>query len=40
MKMYVKLFPQAEPAVFKLYDNQIKLFWDFLEKFIKPEDLN
>ena len=39
LKMYVKVFQQEEPAVYKLHDSQIQVFREFLSNFIKPEVL-
>ena len=39
LKKYMILFQQAEPAIHKLYDKQLKVMKEFLANFIKPEVL-
>ena len=39
MKRYVKVFQQAEPAVFRIYGEKLDVFKQFLINFIKPEVL-
>ena len=40
LKQYVMLFQQAEPAIHKLHDNQVRVIREFLACFIKPEILS
>ena len=37
MKRYVKVFQQNEPAIFRIYPEQLNVFREFLVDFIKPE---
>ena len=39
MKRYVKIFQQAEPAVFRIHGEQLDVFEEFLISFIKSEVL-
>ena len=40
LRQYVMLFQQAEPAIYKLHDNQVRVIREFLACFIKPEILS
>ena len=40
MRKYVKIFQQAEPAVFRIHTEQVDVFTEFLTNFIKPEVLS
>ena len=37
MKMFVKVFQQEEPAVYRIYTEQLNVFVEFLIDFVKPE---
>ena len=37
MKRYVKIFQQAEPAVFRIHREELDIFKEFLINFIEPE---
>ena len=37
MKRYVKVFQQNEPAIYRIYPEQLNVFREFLVDFIKPE---
>ena len=37
MKGYVKVFQQNEPAIYRIYPEQLNVFREFLVDFIKPE---
>ena len=39
MRKYIKNFQQAEPAIFRIYTEQVDVFTEFLTNFIKPEVL-
>ena len=39
MRKYIKKFQQAEPAIFRIYTEQVDVFTEFLTNFIKPEVL-
>ena len=39
MKRYLKIFKQAEPAIFRIHGEQLDVFKEFLINFIKPEVL-
>ena len=36
MRKYLKIFQQAEPAIFRIYTKQVDVFTEFLTNFIKP----
>ena len=36
MRKYIKIFQQAEPAIFRIYTEQVDVFTEFLTNFIKP----
>ena len=36
MRKYIKIFQQAEPAIFRIYTEQADVFTEFLTNFIKP----
>ena len=40
MRKYVKIFQQAEPAIFRIHTEQVDVFTEFLTNFIKPEVLS
>ena len=40
MRKYVKIFQQAEPAIFRIHTKQVDVFTEFLTNFIKPEVLS
>ena len=40
MIKYVKVFQQAEPAIFRIHTEQVDVFTEFLTNFIKPEVLS
>ena len=40
MRKYVKIFQQAEPAIFRIHTEQVRVFTEFLRNFIKPEVLS
>ena len=37
MKKFVKVFQQEEPAVYRIYTEQLNVFMEFLIDFVKPE---
>ena len=37
MKMFVKVFQQEEPAVYRIHTEQLNVFVEFLIDFVKPE---
>ena len=39
MKKYVRIFQQAELAIFRIDTEQVDIFTEFLTNFIKPEVL-
>ena len=39
-RKYVKIFQQAEPAIFRIHTEQVDVFTEFLTNFIKPEVLS
>ena len=36
MRKYIKIFQQAEPAIFRIYTEQADVFTEFLTNFMKP----
>ena len=40
MRKYIKIFQQAEPAIFRIHTEQVDVFTEFLMNFIKPEVLS
>ena len=40
MRKYVKIFQQAEPAIFRIHTKQVDVSTEFLTHFIKPEVLS
>ena len=40
MRKYVKLFQQAETAIFRIHTEQVGVFAEFLRNFVKPEVLS
>ena len=37
LRKYIKIFQQAEPAIFRIYTKQVDVFTEFLANFIKPD---
>ena len=40
LRKYIKIFQQAEPAIFRIYTKQVDVFTEFLVNFIKPDMLS
>ena len=40
MRKYIKIFQQAEPALFRIHTEQVDVVTEFLMNFIKPEVLS